>query len=96
MTLGALIAIALVRIGPPHAVYSVVVIVTLAGAAATHGSRWYLTPAFTTLLVFLLLLYSHAQDAASRFGERVLETLLGVALAYLFGLVLPALRRARE
>lgn len=63
---------------------------TLAGAAGTHGSRWYVTPAFTTFLCFLLLLYSHPQEAGSRFGERVLETLLGVGIPYFFGLVVPA------
>jgi hypothetical protein len=52
------------------------------------------TPAFTTFLVFLLLLYSRPQDAASRFTERVLETVLGVAIAYVFGLGLPALTAA--
>jgi len=91
--IGALVAVALVHVGPPAAVYSVAVIAALAGMAATHGSRWYVAPAFTTFLVFLLLLYSDPQDAASRFGERVLETLLGVSIAYLFGLVLPALTR---
>jgi hypothetical protein len=65
----------------------------LAGAAATHGSRWYVTPAFTTFVVFLLLLRSAPVDAALRFGERVAETALGVAIAYLFGLATPAVQR---
>jgi fusaric acid resistance family protein len=90
---GAVGAVALVHAGPRAAVYSLAVLAALAGAAAMRASRWYVVPAFTTFLVFLLLLYSHPQDAASRFGERVLETLLGVAIAYLFGLVLPALAR---
>jgi uncharacterized membrane protein YccC len=91
--LGAVAAVALVHAGPPAAVYSLAVLAALAGVAGVHASRWYVVPAFTTFLVFLLLLYSHPQDAASRFGERVLETLLGVSIAYLFGLVLPALMR---
>ena len=91
--LGAVAAVALVHAGPPAAVYSLAVLAALAGVAGLHASRWYVVPAFTTFLVFLLLLYSHPQDAASRFGERVLETLLGVSIAYLFGLVLPALTR---
>ena len=91
--LGAVAAVGLVHAGPPAAVYSLAVLAALAGAAGLHASRWYVVPAFTTFLVFLLLLYSHPQDAASRFGERVLETLLGVSIAYLFGLVLPALTR---
>lgn len=62
-------------------------------ASATHASRWYVTPAFTTFLVFWVLLYSEATKAniEHRFTERVLETLLGVAIAYLFGLALPKL-----
>ena len=91
--LGGVAAVALVHAGPPAAVYSLAVLVALAGVAGVHTSRWYVVPAFTTFLVFLLLLYSHPQDAASRFGERVLETVLGVSIAYLFGLVLPALTR---
>ena len=52
-----------------------------------------MVPAFTTFLLFLLLIYAHPPDAGSRFGERLLETLLGVAIAYLFGLLLPPLTR---
>jgi uncharacterized membrane protein YccC len=93
---GAVVAVALVQVAPPAAVYSLAVIGAVAGAAAMHGGRWYVVPAFTTFLVFLLLLYSDPQDATSRFGERVLETLLGVGIAYLFGLVLPALTRQQK
>ena len=88
---GALLAIALVRLQPADLWYGVAAIAAVAGAAATHRSRWYLTSAFTTFLVFLLLLYSAPQDAAARFGERFLETLLGVGLAYAYGLALPRL-----
>jgi hypothetical protein len=93
VAIGALAAIGLVRLGPPAWAYSLAAIVAVAGAGGTHRSRWYVTPAFTTFMVFLLLLYSRPQDAASRFNERVLETLLGVGIAYLFGLGVPALAR---
>ncbi len=54
--------------------------------------------AFTTFLVFLLLLHSNPHDAAARFNERLVETLLGVGIADVFGLTLPALipERARR
>jgi hypothetical protein len=81
---GALAAIALVRVGPLAAVYGVAANAPVAGAAGTHRSRWYVTPAFTSFLVFLLLLHGHPEDAAARFGERLLETLLGVGIAYAF------------
>jgi hypothetical protein len=90
---GALAGVGLIALDPPAAVYSAAAIVAVAAAAATHGSRWYVTSAFTTFLVFLLLLHSHPQDAESRFDERLLETLLGVGIAYAFGLALPKLMR---
>jgi uncharacterized membrane protein YccC len=93
---GALAGAALVRLHPPAGVYSVALIAALAAAAATRRSRWYVTSAFTTLLVFLLLLYSDPQTATKRFNERLLETLLGVAIAYLYGLALPALAQRQK
>jgi uncharacterized membrane protein YccC len=91
VVVGALLAIGLIRLSPPLGWYSLAAIAAIAGAGGSHASRWYLTPAFTTFLVFLLLLYSHPNQAGARLGQRVLETLLGVGLAYLFGLALPAL-----
>jgi Fusaric acid resistance protein-like len=90
VTGGALVAIGLVRLDVPAAVYGLAALAAVAGAAGLHRSRWYVTSAFTTFLAFVLLLYSHPEEAGSRFGERVGETLLGVGLAYLFGLALPA------
>jgi len=90
VALGALLAIGLVRLDPATGWFGLAAIVALATAAATHGSRWYVTPAFTTFLVFLLLLYATPDDATSRFDERLLETVLGVGLAYVFGLAIPA------
>ncbi len=95
VAVGALAAIGLVRLNPWVGVYGLAAIAAVAGAGATHRSRWYVTPAFTTFLVFLLLLYSRPQDAGSRLDERLLETLLGVGVAYVFGLGLPAISRAR-
>jgi ABC-type sulfate transport system permease component len=49
-------------------------------------------PTFTTGIVFLLLLYGGPRDAEHRFVERLLETMLGVALALFFGVAVPWLR----
>ena len=65
-------------------------------AAATRGSHWYVMPAFTTFLVMLLLLYADPTAASVRFTERVTETLIGVGLAFIFGLALPALAQHRH
>jgi hypothetical protein len=61
-----------------------------------HRSRWYVTPAFTTFLVFLLLLYADPDTAGSRLTERIGETALGIAIAWAFGLVLPATAPSRR
>lgn len=96
VAVGATLAIALLHREPANGWYALAAIAALAGAAGTRRSRWYVTSAFTTFLVFLLLLYSDPQDAGSRFNERLVETVLGVGLAYLFGLALPRLIQLRS
>ena len=65
--------------------------------AATNASRWYVTPAFTTFLILWALLYGQATNAniEERFSQRVLSTLLGVGIAYVFGFIAPKLMRRR-
>ena len=92
---GAAVAIALVTLGAPDWAYSVAVLVAVVCVTATAGSRWYVMPAFTTFLVFVMLLVDSPGDAHSRFWERVLETALGVAVAALVGLLVPALLARR-
>jgi hypothetical protein len=89
VALGAAAAIALVQLDPAAAWYAVAIVAVVAVVAATRGSRWYITSAFTTFLVFVLLLYGDVADAPDRFGERLGETVLGVALAFVFGLLVP-------
>jgi Fusaric acid resistance protein-like len=96
VTAGAFVAIALLRLDPATIWYGLAAMVAIAGAAATRRSRWYVTPAFTTFVVFLLLLYSDPDAAGTRLVERLGDTLLGVALAYVFGLALPALLARRN
>ncbi len=43
----------------------------------TAGSRWYVAPASTTFLMFVMLLVDSPADASSRFWERALETISG-------------------
>src|SRR5262249_55422988 len=77
-------------------VYAVAVVVVLAAASATHTSRWYVTATFATFLALSLLIYGDPQERVSRFNERVLETALGVGLAYVFGLLIPVARERRR
>jgi hypothetical protein len=92
VTSGALVACLLARADPPSAVLALTVSGALIGLAATRPSRWYVTGGFTTFLVISLLLYGNPQLAQSRFDERVLETLLGVGVALIFGVAIPVLR----
>ena len=88
---GALAAAALALTTSAPGWYSAAILVVVAAVAATRPSRWYVTPTFTTFIAISLLLYANPADAQSRFNERVGETLLGVALAYFFGLVVPTI-----
>jgi uncharacterized membrane protein YccC len=86
---GALVAVAFVRAAPPLAAVAAAAILAIAGMGATRQSRWYVGPLFTTFLVLTLLLYSDATKSEEqwRFNERVGETIIGVAFAYFYGLV---------
>jgi hypothetical protein len=67
-------------------------------ACATNASRWYITPAFTTFLILWSVLYANptAENISYRSWERVLDTLLGVGIAYFFGLLVPTLSRRHD
>jgi uncharacterized membrane protein YccC len=83
---GAVAGVALAAWNPPAAVYGVAILAAVAAAAGTHASRWYVTPAFTTFLIFLIFLSADPGSAAAHVGERVGETVLGVAIAAVFGM----------
>jgi uncharacterized membrane protein YccC len=93
VVVGALAAALLLAVSPPFAVYSILVLVVLGCATGTTGSRWYISSAFTTFFVYLMLVYGAPEEAAPKFHERVGETVLGVVLAYLFAWLLPSWRR---
>jgi len=92
VTAGAGAAVILANQTSSTAVYALATVVVLAAASATHTSRWYVTSAFTTFFAISLLIYADPTEGVSRFNERVLETVLGVGLAYFFGLVVPLVR----
>jgi uncharacterized membrane protein YccC len=79
---------------PANVVLAVALLGALAALAATQASHRWITGLFTT---FLLLLLDSPQQTTARFLERMNETFLGVTLAVIFGLLVPALptRRSR-
>ncbi|SOD72478.1 fusaric acid resistance family protein [Jatrophihabitans sp. GAS493] len=97
---GASVAAWTLSLHPGHLAIAVVAASALVAAAALHGSRWYVIPAFSTFLVLWVLLYDNDTTAGieHRFAERTLDTLCGLAIAFVFGVALPTLseRSARR
>lgn len=87
-----------IRYQPPDLMLAVVIIGVVAAIVATRTSRWYVTPAGTAILVMLLIGVSAPDELRYALLERFGETLLGVALAYVFGVAVPFLlnRRAED
>jgi hypothetical protein len=94
--IGALAAAGFALLSPSGVVVALAIGVVVGGLGAVQESRWYVAPAFTTFLVLSLLLSTSDESPTSRFLERTLETLLGVALALFFGALVPALLAMRR
>jgi hypothetical protein len=92
---GALAGIACIEARLSSALFAAAVALAVTAATALATSSWYLTPAFTTFFVFLLLLAGNRSAASGRFWERVAETALGVGVAYVCGALIPRLAAAR-
>ncbi|MGC5247374.1 FUSC family protein [Gordonia sp. DT219] len=92
---GGALAVILVQYAPAWVV-AVMVGIALATAAGTRGSRWYVLPTFTTFLVILMLGATTAGTAPGRLGERVGETVLGLVVAAVIGLGVPAVVALRS
>src|SRR5262249_12298508 len=86
---GALLAAPLIAFGAPGWVFLVPAPAALIGLAAMHTSRWYINAGFTTFLVIILLTYGQSGSVRHFVGERTLETVIGVGIAYVFGLAVP-------
>jgi hypothetical protein len=95
---GALVAVVFVRSNPADGAIAAFGIVAAAAAAGVRTSRWYVTPLFGSAMVLTLLLFEDPAVATVRwrFNERVGETILGVAVAYFFGLVVPRIVAAHR
>jgi hypothetical protein len=65
-------------------------------ASVTRASRWYITPAFSTFLVFWSCSTATPQEQASPTASTNVssKTISGVTIAYVFGLLIPKLRSA--
>ena len=88
---GVLFAWLVVRYQPADLLLAVVIVGVVAAIVATRTSRWYVTSAGTGILVMLLIGLSAPDELRYALLERFGETLLGVALAYTFGVAVPFL-----
>lgn len=95
VVVGALCAVGLVRADVPDVMLGAAAAIGVVAATATQRSRRYLTGTFTTFIVFLILLAPDSQNARGLFVERVGETVIGVGLAFVFGILLPAINQRR-
>ena len=92
VVVGGVLAAACAELQPGVGWLAALIVVAVAAMSATHGSRWYVTPFFSTFLVLTLMLYGDPGDSAMRFWQRSLETVVGVALALVFGALIPYAR----
>ena len=87
---GSIVACTIALLHPSSAWISLLVLLTLSVAAATSGSRWYVFPFFSTVIVLSMLTLDDSTAPAHWLLERVGLTLAGVALALLSGWLVPA------
>lgn len=90
VSIGAAAGVLLLSVEPADSIYAVLAVVVLGCASATAASRWYITAGFTTFFVILMVAAGDEGEAVAKTNERIAETVLGVALAYVFGWALPA------
>ena len=86
---GVVFAWLVVRYQLPEPLLGVLVVGIIAAILATRTSRWYVTSAGTATLVILLIGASAPNVLGYTLTERLRDTLLGVALAYVFGVAVP-------
>jgi len=89
VVVGALLGGAFMLTHPAGWIMGLAALALLTVLTALAGSRWYVTGGFSTFLLFMALLGGDTGDTAHRFWERTIETLLGVSLALVFGLLVP-------
>ena len=93
--IGALLAAPLIVFGAPGWVFAIAAPAALVGVAAMHTSRWYINAGFTTFLVIIVLTYGESGSVLHFVSERTAETLIGVGIAYFFGLAVPSIVESR-
>ena len=89
--LGAAAALAFALFEPGGFLIGLLIALAIGAMSAMQQSRWYVAPAFTTLVVLTLILSTSTTSPGARFVERTVETLLGVGLALIFGAAVPSL-----
>lgn len=90
---GVLLAALLFRRDVGDVVIAIVAVCGVTAAVAVHTSRWYVTSAGTGLVVVLMSGVSSTEAFHHAFGDRIVETIIGAALALLLGIGVPRIVR---
>jgi hypothetical protein len=89
----------LLKLGLSAAATAAVIAVVFIATIATRTSQWYLASAGTAVLILFAILYGSTDaDAISDTSwTRVVENVIGAAIALFYGLIVPSLlaRRSR-
>ncbi len=95
---GATSSALLLLLDPSYVTIAIVLWLVLVMMAATSESRWYTTPIFTSFLILWALLYGEStrNNVAFHFSERVIDTLIGVSIAFVVGAVVPRILARRN
>ncbi|UYO97082.1 FUSC family protein [Microbacterium sp. M28] len=89
--LGAMAAVVFALFEPGGVLTGLLIALAIGAMSAMQQSRWYVAPAFTTLVALTLILSTSEQAPGVRFVERTVETLVGAGLALIFGAAIPSL-----
>ncbi|MGF6822655.1 hypothetical protein M2317_001562 [Microbacterium sp. ZKA21] len=89
--IGAIAAICFALSEPGGMLVGLLIALAVGAMGAMQESRWYVAPAFTTLIVLTLMLTTSSAAPGEQFIARTSETLLGIGLALAFGAAIPSL-----
>ena len=95
---GVVVATAVLRLGLSPAATGCLVAVVFIATIATRTSKWYLASAGTAVLILLAILYgaTDADSVRDTSWTRVIENVIGAAIALFYGLLVPSLLAKRS
>jgi hypothetical protein len=95
---GVLLAAVIYESGVRDIVVALIAVASVTAMVAVRTSRWYISSAGSGLVVILMAGVASSDTFIHAFGDRIVETIAGAALALIFGVAAPKAfeRRARR